>query len=186
MTYRALISVHDKTGLVDFAYALSTLGWELIASGGTAKAIAGAGLPVTTVEAFTRSPEILDGRVKTLHPAVHGGILARGEQDAADLARVNSALIDLVAVNLYPFEETVAKPGVTEPDAVEQIDIGGVALLRAAAKNFARVTVVCEPGDYSAIVDELRAGGTTTGQTRRRLAQKAFAHTAHYDSAIQA
>ncbi len=185
MNHRALLSVYDKTGLLDLSRALHDLGWELIASGGTAKALAGAGLPVTTVEAFTRSPEILDGRVKTLHPAVHGGILARGEQDAADLARVNSALIDLVVVNLYPFAETIAKPGVTEAEAVEQIDIGGVALLRAAAKNFARVTVACEPGDYAAIVAEVRANGATTPETRRRLAQKAFAHTAQYDSTIQ-
>src|SRR5512143_494209 len=186
MTHRALLSVYDKSGLIDLSRALHDLGWELIASGGTAKALTGAGLPVTTVEAFTRSPEILDGRVKTLHPAVHGGILARGEQDAADLARVNSALIDLVVVNLYPFAQTIAKPGVSEAEAVEQIDIGGVALLRAAAKNFARVTVVCEPGDYGAIIAEVRANGATSPETRRRLAQKAFAHTATYDSAIQA
>jgi phosphoribosylaminoimidazolecarboxamide formyltransferase/IMP cyclohydrolase len=117
---------------------------------------------------------------------VHGGILARGEQDAADLARVNGAPIDLVAVNLYPFEETIAKAGVGETEAVEQIDIGGVALLRAAAKNFARVTVVCEPSDYTEVAKELREGGAASPAMRRRLAQKAFAHTAHYDGAIQA
>ncbi|MCA1554864.1 MAG: bifunctional phosphoribosylaminoimidazolecarboxamide formyltransferase/IMP cyclohydrolase, partial [Chloroflexi bacterium] len=136
------------------------------------------------VEQFTRSPEILDGRVKTLHPAVHGGILARGEQDAADLVRVSSAPIDLVVVNLYPFEQTIAREGVSEADAIEQIDIGGVALTRAAAKNFERVTVVCDPNDYDSVIAELRAHGSTTRDTRRRLAKEAFAITARYDEAI--
>jgi phosphoribosylaminoimidazolecarboxamide formyltransferase/IMP cyclohydrolase len=200
MTKLALLSVYDKTHLSDFARALRELGWQLIASGGTAQAIAAAGVPVTTVEAFTRSPEILGGRVKTLHPAIHGGILARDtEQDARDLALVNPppqstqpelvegwGLIDMVISNLYPFEQTIAQPNVTEADAIEQIDIGGVALTRAAAKNFERVTIVTDPNDYDAIITELRAHGATTRETRKRLAQKAFAVTAHYDAAIQA
>lgn len=183
---RALLSVYDKTGLVEFAQELHAQGCELIASGGTAKAIAAAGLPVTTVEAYTQSPEILGGRVKTLHPAIHGGILARDSaDDASDLALVHGAPIDLVVSNLYPFEKTVAQPGVSEADAIEQIDIGGVALTRAAAKNFARVAIVCEPADYATVAGELKALGATTIETRRRLAQKAFALTARYDGAIQ-
>jgi phosphoribosylaminoimidazolecarboxamide formyltransferase/IMP cyclohydrolase len=184
---RALLSVYDKTGLTAFAHSLNALGWELIASGGTARAIAEAGLPVTTVEAFTHSPEILGGRVKTLHPAIHGGILARDSaEDAQDLAKVDGAPIDLVASNLYPFEQTIAQQNVSEADAIEQIDIGGVALLRAAAKNFTRVAVVCDPADYDRVTQELSAHGATSRETRRRLAQKAFALTARYDSAIQA
>jgi phosphoribosylaminoimidazolecarboxamide formyltransferase / IMP cyclohydrolase len=183
----ALLSVYDKTGLAEFAQTLSALGWELIASGKTALAIAAAGLPVTTVETFTRSPEILGGRVKTLHPAIHGGILARDSaEDAQDLALVNSAPIDLVVSNLYPFEKTIAQPDVSEADAIEQIDIGGVALTRAAAKNFERVAIVCDPADYAVVAAELKAHGATTRETRKRLAQKAFALTARYDSAIQA
>lgn len=196
MTRLALLSVYDKTHLDPLARALHELDWTLIASGGTARAIEAAGVPVTTVEAFTRSPEILGGRVKTLHPAIHGGILARGEQDAADLALISPPLlrgegmgvrlIDLVVVNLYPFEQTITKDSVSEAEAIEQIDIGGVALLRAAAKNFARVTVVCNPNDYEAILAELRAHGATSRETRKRLAQKAFALTAKYDAAIAA
>jgi phosphoribosylaminoimidazolecarboxamide formyltransferase/IMP cyclohydrolase len=195
MPSRALISVYDKTNLIDLARALHTLNWQLIASGGTAKAIEAAGVPVTTVEAFTRSPEILGGRVKTLHPAIHGGILARDTaEDVADLAKVSPLLqgegpgvrlIDMVVSNLYPFEQTIAQPNVTAADAIEQIDIGGVALTRAAAKNFERVTIVTDPADYDAIIAELRAHGATTRETRKRLAQKAFAVTAHYDTLIQ-
>ena len=185
MTQRVLLSVHDKTQLDAFARALHELGWQLIASGGTARAIQAAGLPVTTVEQFTRSPEILGGRVKTLHPAIHGGILARGgERDLQELALVGGELIDMVVNNLYPFEQTVARNGVSEAEAVEQIDIGGVALTRAAAKNFERVTVVCDPADYSPVIAELRAHGATTRETRKRLASKAFALTAKYDAAI--
>ena len=150
MTQRVLLSVHDKTQLDAFARALHELDWQLIASGGTARTIQAAGLPVTTVEQFTRSPEILGGRVKTLHPAIHGGILARGgERDLQELALVGGELIDMVVNNLYPFEQTIARNGVSEADAVEQIDIGGVALTRAAAKNFERVTVVCDPATWS-------------------------------------
>jgi phosphoribosylaminoimidazolecarboxamide formyltransferase/IMP cyclohydrolase len=180
------MSVDDKSHLAEFARALHEAGWELIASGGTSKALSDAGLPVTTVESFTRSPEILGGRVKTLHPAIHGGILARdSEQDARDLERVHSAPIDMVVSNLYPFEATIAKPGVTEEEAIEKIDIGGVALTRAAAKNFIRVTIVCDPKDYDSVAGEVRATGNTSLATRRRLAQKAFAITSRYDSAIQ-
>ncbi len=183
---KALLSVHDKTGLVSFARGLSQLGAQLIASGGTAKALREAGLAVTEVSEYTGSPEILGGRVKTLHPAIHGGLLARAiESDQADLDRLKLDYIDVVAVNLYPFEATIAKPGVTLDEAIEQIDIGGVALIRAAAKNHARVTLACDPADYELVLAELMAGGVSAG-TRSRLAVKGFAHTAAYDSAISA
>ncbi len=181
----ALISVSDKTGLVDFAKGLSALGWKLLASGGTAKAIRDAGIDATEVATYAGSPEILGGRVKTLHPAIHGGILARGtDADAAELARQGWGYIDLVAVNLYPFEATVAKPGVTLAEAIEEIDIGGVALIRAAAKNHDRVTLVCDPADYGAVLDEFKKSGSVSPETRTRLARKGFARTAAYDSAI--
>ncbi|MEQ1868106.1 MAG: bifunctional phosphoribosylaminoimidazolecarboxamide formyltransferase/IMP cyclohydrolase, partial [Micropepsaceae bacterium] len=145
----ALFSVHDKTGLVDFARGLHNLGWSLIASGGTANLIRQNSIPVTEVADYTGSPEILGGRVKTLHPAIHGGLLARGtEADRADLDRISADYIDLVAVNLYPFEQTIAKPDVTLAEAIENIDIGGVTLIRASAKNSERVTLVCDPADY--------------------------------------
>ncbi len=182
----ALLSVHDKTGLPEFARGLHKLGWTLIASGGTANLLREHALPVTEVADYTGSPEILDGRVKTLHPAIHGGLLARGtESDRADLDRVNADYIDLVAVNLYPFEQTIAQPNVTLADAIEDIDIGGVTLIRAAAKNNDRVTLVCDPADYTAVLAEVGDGGVTS-ETRARLAIKGFAATAHYDSAISA
>jgi phosphoribosylaminoimidazolecarboxamide formyltransferase/IMP cyclohydrolase len=181
---KALLSVHDKTGLVALGRGLKALGAELIASGGTAKLLREHGLAVTEVADYTGSPEILGGRVKTLHPAIHGGILARlSEADQADLAAQAFDFIDLVVVNLYPFEATVARPDVTLAEAIENIDIGGVALIRAAAKNHERVSVVCDPADYPAVLGELQAGGTAP-DTRRRLALKGFAHTAHYDRAI--
>src|SRR5512135_3327909 len=143
---KAILSVHDKTGLIDFARGLIELGWTLIASGGTAKALRENNLAVTEVADYTKSPEILGGRVKTLHPAIHGGLLARStETDHAELLKLGWEYIDLVAVNLYPFEETIAKPNVTLDDAIENIDIGGVTLIRAAAKNHQRVTLVCDP-----------------------------------------
>jgi phosphoribosylaminoimidazolecarboxamide formyltransferase/IMP cyclohydrolase len=183
---RALLSVSDKTDLVDFARRLHEAGVQLIASGGTADRLSAANLPVTPVETITGFPEILGGRVKTLHPAVHGGILARRTgQHLEELSAHDLAPIDLVAVNLYPFQQTVAEPNVTLSTAVEQIDIGGVALLRAAAKNHESVTVVCDPADYSAIADAFAAGDTTAMQ-RKRLALKAFRHTAAYDQAIAA
>lgn len=181
---QALLSVYDKTGLVDFARNLHRLGWRLIASGGTAKALRDAQIPVTEVADYTGSPEILGGRVKTLHPAIHGGLLARStESDLAELRGLGWDTIDLVASNLYPFEQTIAKPKVTFEDAIENIDIGGVTLIRAAAKNHERVTLACDPGDYAAIIAELEAGGVTP-ETRKRFAAKGFAHTTRYDAAI--
>ncbi len=182
---RALFSVFDKTGLEAFAGALARRKVELVASGGTARALAAAGLNVTTVEAVTGFPEMIGGRVKTLHPAIHAGILARRTpDDLAELAAQNLSPIDLVVVNLYPFQSTVARPETTLAEAIEQIDIGGVALLRAAAKNFEWVTVVCDPADYGAVAAEIERGGDTTRETRARLALKAFRHTASYDAAI--
>ena len=155
---KALLSVYDKTGLTKFAAGLHKLGWELIASGGTARVLREADLPVIEVSDYTGSPEILGGRVKTLHPAIHGGILSRSsEEDKAQLAVLGWEEIDLVAVNLYPFEETIARAGVTLTEAIEQIDIGGVALIRAAAKNFARVALVCDPADYTSVLKDLKA-----------------------------
>jgi len=179
-----MLSVHDKTDLLPFAAGLQRLGWTLIASGGTAKLLREAGLPVTEVAAYTGSPEILGGRVKTLHPAIHGGLLARGtEADHAELTALGWDYIDLVAVNLYPFEATIAQPDATLDQAIEDIDIGGVTLIRAAAKNHDRVTLVCDPADYVAVLAELEAGEIAPA-TRRRLALKGFAATAHYDTAI--
>ena len=181
----ALLSVSDKSGLLDFAQALVELGWQLVASGGTAGALRGAGLAVTDVATVTGAPEMLGGRVKTLHPAIHAGILARDRQaDMAELAASGVQAIDLVACNLYPFQQTVAAPGVSLEEALEQIDVGGVTLLRGGAKNHARVAVVCDPGDYEPVLAELRAGGGVSADTRRRLALKAFAHTRDYDAAI--
>jgi phosphoribosylaminoimidazolecarboxamide formyltransferase/IMP cyclohydrolase len=183
----ALFSLSDKTGLAEFAAALVGLGWELLASGGTARALRQAGLPVQEVADYTGSPEALGGRVKTLHPAVHGGILARATPaDAADLERLHAKAIDLVAVNLYPFERTIDRLGATLEDAIENIDIGGVALIRAAAKNHARVTLLTDPADFEDVLGELRARGHTSPETRRRLALKGFAHTSAYDAAIAA
>lgn len=182
---RALLSVSDKAGLVDFARRLSATGIELVASGGTAAALEKAGLRVRTVESLTGFPEMIGGRVKTLHPAVHAGILARRTPDhLAELEAHQLAPIDLVVSNLYPFQTTVAKPGTTLEDAVEQIDIGGVALLRAAAKNFEWVTVVCDPDDYGLVGEQIERAGDTARETRAALALKAFRHTATYDAVI--
>ncbi len=183
---RAVLSVHDKTGLVAFAQGLTALGWTLIASGGTAKLLRENQLLVTEVADYTGSPEILGGRVKTLHPAIHGGLLARPtEADRAELIKLGWDTIDLVAVNLYPFERIIAQPGVALAEAIENIDIGGVTLIRAAAKNHERVTLVCDPADYPLVLAELRSG-EMTAETRRRLAVKGFAATARYDTAISA
>ncbi len=183
---RALLSVSDKHGLVEFAQTLNAMGVELTASGGTARVLEQAGLPVRSIEALTGSPEILDGRVKTLHPRVHGGILARDNaHDRADLAAIGAEMIDLVVVNLYPFQKTVAQTHVALEDAIENIDIGGVALIRAAAKNFNRVAVVCDPADYAAVLADIGRHGAVAQETREALARKAFAHTAAYDSAIR-
>jgi phosphoribosylaminoimidazolecarboxamide formyltransferase/IMP cyclohydrolase len=181
---KALLSVYDKTGLAEFGQGLVELGWELLASGGTARMLREHHLPVVEVADYTGSPEILGGRVKTLHPAIHGGLLARpDEQDSKQLTSMGWAFIDLAAVNLYPFEDTIARPAASLAEAIENIDIGGVALIRAAAKNHERVTLVCDPKDYSNVLDELRAGGVSA-ESRRKLAVKGFALTAHYDRAI--
>ena len=181
---RAILSVYDKTGLVEFAQGLAGLGFELVASGGTAGGLAAARLAVTPVEDITGFPELLGGRVKTLHPAVHGGILARRiPEHLQELTARGIAPIDLVVCNLYPFAATIARPGVTDAEAIEEIDIGGVTLLRAAAKNFEAVLVVCDPADYADVLEMLRAGEIPVGE-RRRLAVKAFTNTATYDASI--
>ena len=184
---RAFLSVSNKSGLVDFSRALDELGVELITSGGTASTLRQAGLTVTSVEDLTGLPSVLGGRLKTLHPAIHAGILAQDTlEDRATLDERGWQLIDLVVVNLYPFVETISRDGVTEAEAVEQIDIGGVALIRGAAKNFARVTVITSPNDYDAVLGEIREQGATSLDHRRALAQKAFGLTAAYDAAINA
>ena len=186
MSKRAVLSVYDKTGICDLGRDLQKMGWELVASGGTSRMLRKVGLPVLDVAEVTGAPEMLGGRVKTLHPAIHGGILARATaQDQADLAAQNIDMIDLVVCNLYPFEETVRRPDVTVEMAVEQIDIGGVTLLRAAAKNFARVLVVCDPDDYESVIEALQ-NDTADLSLRRRLAARAFAQTRDYDTAIAA
>jgi phosphoribosylaminoimidazolecarboxamide formyltransferase / IMP cyclohydrolase len=182
----AILSVHDKTGIIEFAKALASLNWTLLASGGTAKLLRDNNISVTEVADYTKSPEILGGRVKTLHPAIHGGLLARPtDADHQQLLNLGWDYIDLVAVNLYPFEGTIAKLNVTYADAIENIDIGGVTLIRAAAKNHERVTLVCDPADYNSVLKEIRSGGISEGM-RRKLAVKGFASTAYYDTAIHA
>ena len=183
---RAIISVYDKTGLVAFAQGLSALNIEIYSTGKTAHALAEASVPVHSISEITGFPEILDGRVKTLHPAVHGGILARRDRDAhmAELEEHHITPIDLVVCNLYPFSEAVAQPDVTLETALEEIDIGGVTLLRAAAKNFPSVTVVVRPEDYAVVLDEIQTQGVASAETRRKLAAIAFQHTALYNTAI--
>jgi len=182
---KAIISVSDKTGVVEFARGLAELGSEVYSTGGTHKALTEAGVAVTSVSKLTGFPEILDGRVKTLHPAVHGGILARRDQPShlEELAKSGIEAIDLVAVNLYPFVQTVTRPGASLDDALENIDIGGPTMIRAAAKNFPHVLVVVDPADYGSLLDLLR-GGDVPLEERRRLALKAFQHVASYDTAI--
>ena len=182
---RAIISVSDKVGVTDFARDLNQLGFELFSTGGTKKALAEAGVPVQSISEITGFPEILDGRVKTLHPMVHGGLLARRDLPAhmAELAKNKIEAIDLVAVNLYPFVQTVSKQGVTLAEALENIDIGGPTMIRAAAKNFPGVIVVVDPADYQPVVAKLRQGELPLAE-RKRLAQKAFQHVAVYDTAI--
>lgn len=183
---KALISVSDKTGVVEFAGALVELGWEILSTSGTMKLLREAGLPVTSVSDVTGFPEICDGRVKTLHPKIHGALLARRDIPEHMKALKDNEIetIDLVCVNLYPFRETIAKPDVTMEDAVEHIDIGGPSMLRSAAKNWESVTVVCNPSDYSTIISEIKATGNTTRETRLALSAKAYTHTAEYDMAI--
>jgi phosphoribosylaminoimidazolecarboxamide formyltransferase/IMP cyclohydrolase len=180
----ALISVSDKSGLVPFARALAARGVKILSSGGTAKGLAAEGVPVETVESYTGSPEVMDGRVKTLHPRVHGGILSRGDRDREDLARLGAREIDLVVVNLYPFEKVSADPTSSHEHIVENIDIGGPSMVRSAAKNHARVTIVCDPADYARVLAEITEHGDTRPETRAELAAKAFARTAAYDAAI--
>ena len=183
---RALISVSDKNGVVEFAQQLRSLGWEIIATGGTMKLLRDSGLEVINISDVTGFPEICDGRVKTLHPKVHGGLLARRDDESHLKALKDNSIefIDMVCVNLYPFRQTIAKPDVTMEDAIENIDIGGPSMLRSAAKNYKDVTVVCDPADYAQIIDEIKATGNTTVETRLQLSAKAYTHTAEYDSMI--
>ena len=182
----ALISVSDKTGLLEFAKALAALDVRILSTGGTLKFLKDNGIPAVAISEHTGSPEILDGRVKTLHPKIHGGILGIRDNEAHKAAMKANGIeaIDIVAVNLYPFRETVAKPDVALEEAIENIDIGGPAMLRSSAKNYRFVTVVCDPADYPAVTQELRREGDTSPGTRQMLALKAFRHTADYDSAI--
>lgn len=186
MKKRALVSVSDKTGLVEFVKGLVDLGWEIIATGGTQKLLEQSGIHTTGISEVTGFPEILDGRVKTLHPKVHGGILARRElPEHMETLRENGIeTIDLVCVNLYPFRETIAKEGVTLEDAIEHIDIGGPSMVRSAAKNWRDVTIVCNPADYPTVLAELRENGSTSLETRLQLSAKAYTHTAEYDMCI--
>jgi phosphoribosylaminoimidazolecarboxamide formyltransferase/IMP cyclohydrolase len=184
---RALLSVSDKTGLVEFARALAARKVEILSTGGTARALTDAGIPVIEVSAYTGFPEIMDGRVKTLHPRVHGGLLGRRGIDDGVMQQHDIPRIDLLAVNLYPFAATVAKPGCTYADAIENIDIGGPAMVRAASKNHESVTVIVDPADYARVLADLEANaGATSIDTRASLAAKAFAHTAKYDTMVSA
>ncbi len=182
---RAIISVFDKTGVVDFAKELNGLGFEIFSTGGTQKALEEGKVPVKSISGLTGFPEILDGRVKTLHPIIYGGILARRNQPAhmKQLAEHKIETVDLVAVNLYPFVQTIAREGVTLDEALENIDIGGPSMIRASAKNFPSVIVVVDPADYQPVLEKLRAGSLELAE-RKRLAQKAFQHVATYDTAI--
>ena len=186
MAKRALVSVSDKTGLVDFVSGLQTAGWEIIATGGTQKLLENSGIKTIGISDVTGFPEICDGRVKTLHPKVHGGLLARRDEPShlQALEENGISFIDLVCVNLYPFRETIAKEGVSMADAIENIDIGGPSMLRSAAKNYNDVTVVCDPADYNTILAEINATGNTTVETRLQLSAKAYTHTAQYDACI--
>ncbi|MBI4691094.1 MAG: hypothetical protein HY754_12645 [Nitrospirae bacterium] len=184
---RAIISVSDKKGIVEFAKALSSLGVEILSTGGTAKTLRGAGVPVKEVSDYTGFPEMLDGRLKTLHPKVHGGLLSRRDnpKDMEDIKEYGIELIDMVVVNLYPFEQTIAKPDVTFAEAIENIDIGGPTMLRSASKNFKDVAVVTDYNDYDNIVKEMKGNKGDLGyKTRLELAGKVFRLTSRYDNAI--
>ncbi|HBG30071.1 bifunctional phosphoribosylaminoimidazolecarboxamide formyltransferase/IMP cyclohydrolase [Candidatus Macondimonas diazotrophica] len=180
----ALISVSDKTGVAELARRLAAQGIHILSTGGTAQLLSREGVPVIEVSRHTGFPEIMDGRVKTLHPRIHGGLLGRLDRDADLMALHGIAAIDFLVVNLYPFERTIAQPGCSLHDAIENIDIGGPAMIRAGAKNHDRVTVLVDPSDYTGFAQELEQGGAITAQRRFQLAAKAFAHTARYDSAI--
>jgi phosphoribosylaminoimidazolecarboxamide formyltransferase/IMP cyclohydrolase len=184
---RAIISVSNKKGVVEFAKELNKMGVEILSTGGTAKTLREAGIPVKDVSEHTGSPEMLDGRVKTLHPRVHGGLLARRDnmKDMDELKKYGIETIDMVVVNLYPFEETISKPGVTFEEAIENIDIGGPTMLRSASKNFQDVAVIADPSDYGKIIDEMKSSdGNLTYKTRLELAKKVFARTSKYDGLI--
>ena len=183
---RALVSVSDKSGLVEFVKGLESLGWQIIATGGTQRLLEQQGVKTIGISEVTGFPEICDGRVKTLHPKVHGGLLARRDEEShlAALRENGIEFIDLVCVNLYPFRQTIANPDVTMEDAIENIDIGGPSMLRSAAKNYRDVTVVCDPADYAAVLAEIAEGGNTKVETRLALSAKAYTHTAQYDSCI--
>ena len=183
---RALVSVSDKSGLVEFVKGLESLGWEIIATGGTQRLLDQSGVKTIGISDVTGFPEICDGRVKTLHPKVHGGLLARRDEESHLQALRENGIefIDLVCVNLYPFRQTIANPNVAMEDAIENIDIGGPSMLRSAAKNYRDVTVVCDPADYQTVLAEIAEGGNTTVETRLALSAKAYTHTAQYDSCI--
>lgn len=183
---RALVSVSDKTGLVPFVKELKAAGWDIIATGGTMKLLQDSGIQVINISEVTGFPEICDGRVKTLHPKVHGGLLARRDDEShlQALKDNNIEFIDMVCVNLYPFRQTIAKPGVSMADAIENIDIGGPSMLRSAAKNYRDVTVVCDPADYTTVISEIKENGNTSLDTRLKLSAKAYTHTAEYDMCI--
>ena len=189
MNYYALLSVSDKTGIVDFAEGLVRAGYTIISSGGTHAVLQAEGIPVTKVSEYTGSPEILNGRVKTLHPKIHGGILAQRGNPKHDIDRNANdiGLIDIVAVNLYPFKETVAKPDVTLADAIENIDIGGPSMVRSAAKNYKDVAVMTNPHQYGIYMDSIKGNISIEPQTlREQFMKEAFKHTAEYDAAISA
>ena len=183
---RALVSVSDKSGLVEFVKGLESFGWQIIATGGTQRLLEQEGVKTIGISDVTGFPEICDGRVKTLHPKVHGGLLARRDEASHLEALKENGIefIDLVCVNLYPFRQTIANPNVAMEDAIENIDIGGPSMLRSAAKNYRDVTVVCDPADYAAVLAEIAEGGNTTVETRLALSAKAYTHTAQYDSCI--
>lgn len=184
---RAIISVSDKKGVVDFAKALHSSGVEIISTGGTAKTLRDAGVPVKDVSDYTGFPEMLDGRLKTLHPKIHGGLLSRRDnpKDMEDLKEYGIGLVDMVVVNLYPFEETISKPDVTFAEAIENIDIGGPTMLRSASKNFQQVAVVTDYKDYDSIIEEMKTlNGDLSYKTRLELAKKVFRLTSRYDNAI--
>lgn len=186
MTKRALISVSDKNGILEFAKELVALGYEVLSTGGTKKLLQDNNVAVTAVDEVTKFPEILDGRVKTLNPLIHGGLLGKFDEPShqAQMKEHGIEPIEIVCVNLYPFVETISKPDVTWDDAIENIDIGGPTMLRSAAKNHDYVTVIVDSNDYAKVLEELKAGGATTIETRRTLAAKVFRHTAAYDSYI--
>lgn len=184
---RAVISVSNKKGIVEFAKALSSMGVEILSTGGTAKALREAGITVKEVSEYTGFPEMLDGRVKTLHPKIHGGLLSRrnNPKDMEEIKKHGINTIDMVVVNLYPFEETISKPGVTFEEAIENIDIGGPTMLRSASKNFQDVAVLVDPSDYDKIVDEMKnLNGDLSYRTKLELARKVFRHTSRYDTVI--